>query len=115
MDAVPGKVNETWFKADRTGIYYGECSELCGTDHAFMPIEIDVVTQDQFNAWVLGHKGTLKGQALGSGAGAEPRAPAPSSAGSVPLGPGAATTAAPTPPTANTTAAVKVAAPAKAG
>ena len=115
MDAVPGKVNQTWFKADRTGIYYGECSELCGADHAFMPIEIDVVNQDQFNAWVLGHKGTLKGQPLGSGSGAEPAA-APAAtpgAGVAPVGP--ATGAPPPPPAANTTAAVKVAAPAKAG
>jgi cytochrome c oxidase subunit 2 len=113
MDAVPGKVNQTWFKPDKTGIYYGECSELCGVDHAFMPIEIDVVSQDQFNAWVLGHKGTLKGQPLGSGAGAEPPAApgAGSPAGAAPVGP---TTGAP-PPTANTTAAVKAATTAKAG
>ncbi|WP_349359646.1 cytochrome c oxidase subunit II [Stappia sp.] len=52
MDAVPGRLNETWFRADRTGIYYGQCSELCGKDHAFMPIAIRVVEQDQFQAWV---------------------------------------------------------------
>ncbi|MGC1301074.1 MAG: cytochrome c oxidase subunit II, partial [Caulobacteraceae bacterium] len=60
-DAVPGKVNETWFKAEKTGIYYGQCSELCGVDHAFMPIEIDVVSPDQFNAWVVGRGGKLPG------------------------------------------------------
>jgi len=52
MDAVPGRLNETWFRAEREGIYYGQCSELCGTDHAFMPIAIRVVSQDQFDAWV---------------------------------------------------------------
>ena len=51
MDAVPGRINETWFRAEREGVYYGQCSELCGTDHAFMPIAIRVVSQDQFDAW----------------------------------------------------------------
>ncbi|GAB5508990.1 MAG: cytochrome c oxidase subunit II [Hyphomicrobiales bacterium] len=51
MDAVPGRLNETWFRAEREGMYYGQCSELCGTDHAFMPIAIQVVAQDQFDAW----------------------------------------------------------------
>ncbi len=51
-DAVPGRLNETWFKADRTGTFYGSCRELCGVDHAFMPIEVHVVTQAQFDAWV---------------------------------------------------------------
>jgi len=52
IDAIPGRLNETWFKADRTGVFYGQCSQLCGIDHAFMPIEIHVVTQPQFDAWV---------------------------------------------------------------
>jgi cytochrome c oxidase subunit 2 len=52
MDAVPGRLNETWFKADRTGVFYGQCSQLCGANHSYMPIEVDVVTQPQFNAWV---------------------------------------------------------------
>jgi cytochrome c oxidase subunit 2 len=51
IDAVPGRLNETWFKADRTGTFYGQCSQLCGIDHAFMPIEIQVVSQPQFDAW----------------------------------------------------------------
>lgn len=51
-DAVPGRLNETWFKAEKTGTYYGQCSELCGVDHAFMPIEIKVVSQADFDAWV---------------------------------------------------------------
>ena len=52
IDAVPGRLNETWFKADRTGVFYGQCSQLCGANHSFMPIEVDVVPQAQFNAWV---------------------------------------------------------------
>jgi cytochrome c oxidase subunit II len=52
MDAIPGRINKTWFKAIRTGTFYGECSELCGARHAYMPIEVKVVTLAQFNAWV---------------------------------------------------------------
>jgi len=52
MDAIPGRLNETWFKATREGVYYGQCSELCGKDHAFMPIAVRVVSEQAFNAWV---------------------------------------------------------------
>lgn len=52
IDAVPGRLNETWFKAEREGVYYGQCSELCGKDHAFMPIAVRVVKEADFNAWV---------------------------------------------------------------
>jgi cytochrome c oxidase subunit 2 len=51
VDAVPGKLNETWFNARKEGIYYGQCSELCGKDHAFMPIAVRVVSQEQFDLW----------------------------------------------------------------
>ena len=51
IDGVPGRMNETWFKAEREGIYYGQCSELCGKDHAFMPIAIRVVSEAQFATW----------------------------------------------------------------
>ena len=51
IDAVPGKLNETWFNARKEGIYYGQCSELCGKDHAFMPIAVRVVSQEQFDLW----------------------------------------------------------------
>ncbi len=51
-DAVPGRLNETWFKAENIGIYYGMCSELCGVNHQSMPIEIHVVTQEDFENWV---------------------------------------------------------------
>ena len=58
-DAVPGRVNETWFKAERTGIFYGQCSELCGVNHAFMPIQINVVTEAEFAAWVVSKGGSM--------------------------------------------------------
>jgi cytochrome c oxidase subunit 2 len=50
-DAVPGRINEVWFNASKEGLYYGQCSELCGKDHAFMPIAIRVVSADSFRAW----------------------------------------------------------------
>ena len=52
-DAVPGRINETWFKADRTGTFYGQCSELCGIKHAFMPITVRVVTDEEYKKWLL--------------------------------------------------------------
>jgi cytochrome c oxidase subunit 2 len=52
IDAIPGRLNQTWFKANRTGVFYGQCSQLCGSDHSFMPIEVHVVSQADFDAWV---------------------------------------------------------------
>ena len=52
IDAVPGRLNETWVRVDREGVYYGQCSELCGADHAFMPIAVEVVSKDAFAAWM---------------------------------------------------------------
>ena len=52
IDAIPGRLNQTWFKADRTGTFYGQCSQLCGINHAYMPIEVKVVSQPEFDAWV---------------------------------------------------------------
>ncbi len=52
IDAIPGRINETWFKAEREGTYYGQCSQLCGRDHAFMPIEVKVVSDKDYAAWV---------------------------------------------------------------
>jgi cytochrome c oxidase subunit 2 len=51
-DAVPGRINETWFKADRTGTFYGQCSELCGIKHAFMPITVNVVSDEDYLLWL---------------------------------------------------------------
>lgn len=61
MDAVTGRLNETWFKADREGLFYGQCSELCGKDHAFMPIAIRVVSEEQFNTWKAAAATDLQG------------------------------------------------------
>jgi cytochrome c oxidase subunit 2 len=51
-DAMPGRINETWFKAEKVGTYYGQCSELCGIKHAFMPIEVRVVSDEDYQAWL---------------------------------------------------------------
>lgn len=51
-DAVPGRINETWFKSTKEGVYYGQCSELCGSRHAFMPITVRVVSEKQYNDWI---------------------------------------------------------------
>lgn len=56
VDAVPGRITATWFRASRTGVYYGQCSELCGKDHAFMPITVRVVSEQAFNDWVAAAK-----------------------------------------------------------
>ena len=86
IDAVPGRVNQTWFKADRVGTFYGSCRELCGVDHAFMPIEVHVVTQPEFDAWVKT-----------KGGGVEPAAPAPAVAATPAAGEAAAPAAATAP------------------
>jgi cytochrome c oxidase subunit 2 len=51
-DAVPGRINESWFNIEKPGIYYGQCSELCGIQHAYMPIKVRAVSQEEFDAWV---------------------------------------------------------------
>ena len=51
-DAVPGRINETWFKAEKEGTYYGQCSELCGIKHAFMPITVKVVSDEEYQSWL---------------------------------------------------------------
>ena len=93
IDAIPGRLNETWFKAEKTGVYYGQCSELCGVDHSNMPIEIHVVSQGEFDAWV-------KEKAPA----AAPAAPAPAAAtatpASAPAAPASAPAAAPAAPAA---------------
>jgi cytochrome c oxidase subunit II len=55
-DAVPGRINETWFKADKVGTYYGQCSELCGIKHAFMPITVKVVSDEEYQEWLMDAK-----------------------------------------------------------
>jgi cytochrome c oxidase subunit 2 len=61
MDAVPGRLNETWFKAEKEGVYYGQCSKICGKDHAFMPMAIRVVSRDKYEAWLAEAKKKFAG------------------------------------------------------
>jgi cytochrome c oxidase subunit 2 len=63
LDAVPGRINETWFQVLREGTYYGQCSELCGNNHGFMPIVVEAVSKDKFDAWVQEKKAAMNGGA----------------------------------------------------
>ncbi|WP_238934930.1 cytochrome c oxidase subunit II [Maricaulis parjimensis] len=64
MDAIPGRINEAWFQVNEEGTYYGQCSELCGIRHAFMPIEVHAVSQDVFDAWVAAGPGSDEANAV---------------------------------------------------
>jgi len=77
MDAVPGRINETWFQADRTGVFYGVCYELCGARHGYMPIAVEVVEPDQFRQWVAARGGHMPGAAPPAAAAATPAVTAP--------------------------------------
>ncbi len=66
IDAMPGRLNEIWFQVDEPGIYYGQCSELCGKDHAFMPIEVHVVPPAQFTAWMNEQTGGTASAQIGN-------------------------------------------------
>jgi cytochrome c oxidase subunit 2 len=61
IDAIPGRLNKTWFKADQEGVFYGQCSNICGIDHAFMPIEIHVLGQDAYQTWLEAAKKQFAG------------------------------------------------------
>jgi cytochrome c oxidase subunit 2 len=63
QDAIPGFVRDTWFRAEKTGDFYGQCAELCGKEHAYMPIHVKVVTQDEYTKWVDGKKKELQAKA----------------------------------------------------
>ncbi|MBM3594538.1 MAG: cytochrome c oxidase subunit II [Alphaproteobacteria bacterium] len=95
LDAVPGRINEKVLTIDKPGVYYGQCSELCGPKHAFMPIAIEALPRDKFNAWVLTQAG---GKIDGEEEAAEPAAAAPVAA--------AASAAAPAPAAAGAAPAV---------
>ncbi len=76
-DAIQGRVNETWFNVDREGVFYGQCSELCGVNHAYMPLEIHAVSRAEFDAWVVANGGALaSAETPAEGAPAEGAAPA---------------------------------------
>jgi cytochrome c oxidase subunit 2 len=96
LDAIPGRVNETWFKATEIGTYRGQCSQLCGVWHGFMPIVVKVVSQDDFNAWVAQEQkaqNITPPQAAGEAQPAAAAEPAP--AKKVPAGASATTKKAP--------------------
>jgi cytochrome c oxidase subunit 2 len=76
-DATPGRVNESWFNIEKPGIYYGQCSELCGIQHAYMPIKVHAVTQEEFDAWVKDAQGKFD-KAPEAGADNAPSTPATS-------------------------------------
>jgi cytochrome c oxidase subunit II len=63
LDAVPGRINETWFQVLREGTYYGQCSELCGNNHGYMPIVVEAVSKEKFDAWVQQNKAAMNGSA----------------------------------------------------
>jgi len=63
LDSVPGRINETWVRIDKEGRYYGQCSELCGVNHSFMPIVVDAVSKEKFQAWVSKEKLAAEGPA----------------------------------------------------
>jgi cytochrome c oxidase subunit 2 len=77
IDANPGRLNETWVKVDRPGVYFGQCSELCGARHGFMPIAVEVVPEATFNAWLASKGGTPKGAKPSTEAPVAAAAPAP--------------------------------------
>jgi len=86
MDANPGRLNETWVKVDRPGVYFGQCSELCGARHGYMPIAVEVVSDATFNAWLASKGGTPKRAAAAVTAAAAPAAAAaatPAPAGAI--------------------------------
>ena len=102
-DAIPGRLNETWFTIEKPGVYYGNCRELCGVDHAYMPIEVRAVSQAEFDAWVASKGGYKVGAA-----------PAPAAAPATAAAPAAAAAPAPTPAAAPAAAPAPSAAPAPA-
>jgi cytochrome c oxidase subunit 2 len=90
IDANPGQLNETWAKVDRPGVYFGQCSELCGARHGYMPIAIEVVPPEQFAAWVASKGGTMPGATPAAAPAAAPATATPAAAQPNPPTPSAA-------------------------
>src|SRR5690606_21119596 len=88
-DAIQGRVNDTWFNVDTPGIYYGQCSELCGINHAYMPVEIHAVSRAEFDQWVLAQGGALAQAQTPADAAAPGAAPSETPAGNPPAAPAA--------------------------
>ena len=104
MDAVPGRLNETWFKVTRPGLYYGQCSELCGARHGYMPIAVEVVTKPQFAQWIAARGGTMRGAVKAKSSDASENSPI-SNPGPATADPGTLSGAVIDAPTENVTAA----------
>lgn len=83
-DAIMGRVNDTWFNADREGVFYGQCSELCGVNHAYMPVEIHVVSRPEFEAWVAAQGGAFPTAEVEPAPSAAPAEAAPTEEGAAP-------------------------------
>ncbi len=60
IDAIPGRLNKSWFKAEHEGMFYGQCSNICGIDHAFMPINVRVLSQPDYEAWLVPSEETIR-------------------------------------------------------
>jgi cytochrome c oxidase subunit 2 len=89
-DAIQGRVNDTWFNVDTPGVFYGQCSELCGINHAYMPVEIHAVSRAEFDQWVVAQGGTLAQAETPADATAPGAAPSETPAGNPPAAPAAA-------------------------
>ncbi|MFW2349267.1 cytochrome c oxidase subunit II [Qipengyuania sp.] len=89
LDAVPGRLNEKLLLIDEPGVYYGQCSELCGARHGYMPIAVEALPMDQYNAWVLAQGGTVAGAADAAPAAAPAEEPAGAEADAAPAAPAA--------------------------
>jgi len=89
QDANPGQLHETWAKVDRPGVYFGQCSELCGARHGFMPIAVEVVPPAQFAQWVASKGGHMKGATPPATPAAAPASGTPAEAQPAPATPGA--------------------------
>ncbi|MBB5223923.1 cytochrome c oxidase subunit 2 [Amaricoccus macauensis] len=105
IDAVPGRLNETWFKVEKEGVYFGQCSELCGKNHSYMPIVVKAVSQEAYDNWLnwaIDEYGGTRPEAAGAGAAAaaEPPAAAPAAEAPEAAEPAAAPEAAPEAPAA---------------
>jgi cytochrome c oxidase subunit II len=98
VDAVPGRLNETWFKTDRPGVYYGQCFELCGARHAYMPIAVEVLPPAQFAAWVASKGGTMPGASPPKGPDSTAASPVTNPAAAAAGGPSGAGETSPAPP-----------------
>jgi cytochrome c oxidase subunit 2 len=76
QDGIPGFINDAWTKVDQPGVYRGQCTELCGKDHGFMPIVVKVVPRSEFEGWLTANGGTLPTEAIAQASEAAPAPPA---------------------------------------